>query len=164
MTAVTLIAAVVILAATAVSVATYSSFRTFRRMRHELAAPVPSPALSAPSSAPKQNFLRVAGRLIAESDWSPEVLAQVRESYFRPPASGRQYLALVDITFTCAHRHRQLERVALVAPTPKLARLFSDGLLRSQAEMPCPDCRKPSRLSGRSVSWEGPFKDWDGAM
>lgn len=125
------------------------------------------PETSLMPPAPRQKIYRVAGRNIAESDWSPEVLEQIRAEYFRPPAK-KQYLVLVDVTMTCpGNKHEGtalMERIAFVAKTAKFAHLLSDAIPKTHAKMSCPECGKQAHLSGRSVSWEGSFENWDGAM
>jgi len=111
----------------------------------------------------KTRFLRVGGRVIDADKWSPEVLEQVRQQYFRPIAA-KQFLSVIDLTTTCPMSHGSRERIALVGRSTKVVDTLIDALSKTRAELNCHECGKKSKLSAKSVVWQGQMENWDGAM
>lgn len=136
----------------------------WRVLRKPVLAPEPIDPSRVKAPPPEQpKFMRVGGVTVDTRDFSPELLEKIRATYFRPDIKGK-YVQVIDLTATCPRSHATRDRVVLISRDLSTAKELSAGLARSKADIRCDECGKPGRVSARSVVWEGPAADWDGAV
>lgn len=115
-----------------------------------------------PAPKPEQ-LVQIGGRLLNVSEWSPELVEALKKEFFMPSCKDA-YLMRVDLSGGCPEGHTTTERVGVFTRKGDFSKKIADDLNKIRLQIPCKECGKPAKITGRRTAWQGDLGTWDGAV
>lgn len=114
-----------------------------------------------PLKGPGQ-LIQIGGKLLDTSEWTPELIEVLKKEYLMPSCKDA-YLIRVDLSASCTEGHVTTERVGVFSKKGNVSKKISDDLNKVRMYIPCKECGKLSKITGRRTVWQGDLGTWDGA-